>query len=98
MKYIRSLTIEIKKLKSTPALKLAIVSGFFIPIIYFIYYVSKWESLIPTEGLNPWNKFITEQLRNSAPFLLPILFILQTSLVAQIEHKVNGFKYIFHNL
>lgn len=95
MNFIRSLTIEIKKLKSTPALKLAVISGFFIPCIYFIYYASKWKSLIPKEGINPWDSFVFEQLRNSAPFLLPILFILQTSLVAQIEHKVNGFKYIF---
>lgn len=95
MNLYKNIRIELKKIKSTASLQLALISGFFIPVIYFIYYLTKYTSLIPSEGVNPWEKFISEQFRNTAPFLLPILFILQTSLVAQIEHRVNGFKYIF---
>lgn len=95
MNLINNISIELKKIRFTPALKLAIFSGFFIPVIFFIYYVTKSESLIPKEGINPWDKFLSDQFQNTAPFLLPILFILQTSLVAQIDHKINGFKYVF---
>ena len=95
MNFYKIIHIELKKIKSTASLQLALISGFFIPVIYFIYYLTKYTSLIPSEGVDPWEKFISEQFRNTAPFLLPILFILQTSLVAQIEHRVNGFKYIF---
>ncbi|GAB5564242.1 MAG: hypothetical protein Wins2KO_13050 [Winogradskyella sp.] len=90
-----ALIIEMHKLKSTNALKLSVISGAFIPLIFFLYYMSDYQNFNNKELLNPWIRFLSDQFQNTAPFLLPTLIILQCSLIAQIEHKINGFKFIF---
>lgn len=86
---------ELLKLKHTFAFWLCIIGAGFIPIIYFVYYLIKHESLIPTEGTNPWDKFLTDQIMSAASLLIPLFIVLITSLIVQIEHKANGLKYLF---
>jgi len=90
-----SLKNELLKLKNTFAFWITIISALFIPTIYFIYYTVKYKNLIPTEGVNPWNKFMTDQIMTSASLLLPLFIVLLTSLIVQVEHKSSGFKHIF---
>lgn len=90
-----SLKNEILKLRNTFAFWLTIISALFIPTIYFIYYVLKYESLIPKDSVNPWNKLMTDQIMSSASLLLPLFIVLLTSLIVQVEHKSSGFKHIY---
>jgi len=90
-----SLKNEVLKLKNTFAFWITIISALFIPTIYFIYYTLKYESLIPAEGVNPWSKFMIDQIMSSASLLLPLFIVLLTSLIVQVEHKSSAFKYIF---
>ena len=92
---VAGLRNETFKLKRTFALWLSILGALFIPVIYFLYYLLKYETLIPAEGINPWDKFIVEQIRNASPLLIPMFIILVTSLIVQIEHKSLGIKYLF---
>lgn len=93
--YTTSTKNEFKKLKSTFAFWLTIISALFIPIIYLIYYLLKYKSLIPDEGVNPWDKFLVNQIRGAAPLLVPLFIVLVTSLIVQIEHKSSSIKHLF---
>jgi lantibiotic transport system permease protein len=93
--YITSIKNKILKLKNTFAFWLTIISAIFIPVIYFIYYFSKHESLIPDEGVNPWNKFLVDQIMAAASLLIPLFIVLITSLIIQIEHNSSGIKHLF---
>jgi len=93
--YWPSIKNEVVKLKRTFALWLSIISALFIPVIYFFYYLLKYESLIPKDGVNPWNSFISQQINNASPLLIPMFIVLVTSLVVQIEHKALGIKHLF---
>ncbi|MGB3464214.1 MAG: ABC transporter permease [Cyclobacteriaceae bacterium] len=86
---------ELLKLRNTFAFWLCIIGGSFIPVIYFIYYLVKFESLIPQDGTNPWDKFLTDQIMSAASLLIPLFIVLITSLIIQVEHKANGLKYLF---
>jgi len=83
------------KLKSSFALWLAIISALFIPVIFFFYYTLKYKSLIPLSGVNPWEKFMIDQINAAAALLIPMFIILITSLIIQVEHKSSSIKYLF---
>jgi hypothetical protein len=51
--------------------------------------------MIPDAGINPWEKFMNNQIQNSIPFLVPMFIVLITSLIIQVEHKSNGIKHLF---
>lgn len=93
--FTKSIKNETLKLKGTFALGLAIISALFIPIIYFFYYLLKSKTLVPAEGVNPWEKFMTQQIQVSASLLIPLFIVLITSLIIQIEHKSSSLKYLF---
>jgi hypothetical protein len=93
--FIKSIKNEMLKLKSTFAFWLAIISALFIPAIYFLYYFIKYESLIPPTGVNPWEKFMVDQINIAASLLIPMFIILITSLIIQVEHKSSAIKYLF---
>ncbi|WP_439130628.1 ABC transporter permease [Polaribacter sp.] len=93
--FTRSIKNEILKLKSTFTLWLAVISAVFIPVIYFFYYILKYKSLIPADGINPWEKFMTQQIMVSCSLLTPLFIVLITSLIIQIEHKSSALKYLF---
>ncbi len=93
--FTKSIKNETLKLKSTFALWLAIISALFIPVIYFFYYLSKYESLVLPNGVNPWEKFMLEQINGTATLLIPMFIVLITSLIIQVEHKSSAIKYLF---
>ncbi len=90
-----SIKNEILKLKNTFAFWLSIISALFIPAIFFLYYFLKYKSLIPASGVNPWEKFMVDQIMSAAPFLIPFFIILITSLIVQVEHKSSAMKHLF---
>jgi len=92
--YIASVKNEKIKLKRTFALWLTFISALFIPIIFFLYYLLKYETLIPAEGENPWDRFIHDQVFAAAP-LIPLFTVLITSLIIQLEHKSSAVKHLF---
>ena len=93
--FFKSIRNEFLKLKRTFAFWLTIISAFFIPTIFLFVYLIKTKSLIPAEGINPWDKFIWNQINAIVPFLLPMFIILITSLIVQIEHRSSALKHLF---
>lgn len=93
--FTKSIKSEVLKLKNTFAFWLAVISGLFIPTIYFIYYFLKYKYLIPIPGFNPWEKFMVDQIMGAASLLIPLFIILITSLIIQVEHKSSSMKYLF---
>jgi len=91
----KSIKNETLKLKSTFALWLAIISGLFIPVIFFFYYLLKHKSLVPPDGVNPWEGFMLDQINTTATLLIPMFIVLITSLIIQVEHKSSAIKYLF---
>ena len=93
--YTSSIKNEFLKLKRTFTFWLTIISAFFIPIIFFLVYLFKSESLVPKINENPWDKFLGTQIVSVVPFLVPMFIILITSLIIQVEHRSNGLKHLF---
>lgn len=93
--YLSNIKNELIKLKRTFAFWLTIISGLLIPTLFFVVYLVKHKSLIPAEGINPWEKFMVNQVQNSIPFFVPMFIVLITSLIIQVEHKSSGIKHLF---
>ncbi|NER14584.1 ABC transporter permease subunit [Leptobacterium flavescens] len=93
--FLSSTKNETVKLKRTFAFWLSVIGAFFIPLIYLLYYLLKYEKLIPKEGENPWDSFMTSQITAASPLLIPMFIILVTSLIVQIEHKSLSVKHLF---
>lgn len=93
--YSSNIKNELIKLKRTFAFWLTIISAVLFPILFFIVYYFKHESLAPKAGINPWDKFMTIQIENSIPFFIPMFIVLITSLIMQVEHKSLGIKHLF---
>ena len=90
-----SIKNELIKLKRTFAFWLTIISSLLFPILFFLVYLFKHETLAPKTGENPWEKFLTIQIENSIPFFIPMFIVLITSLIMQVEHKSLGIKKLF---
>ena len=93
--YSSNIKNEFIKLKGTFAFWLTVISGLVIHVIFFIAYLVKHSELIPADGVNPWEKFIMNQVKNSIPLFVPIFIVLITSLIIQVEHKSSGIKHLF---
>ena len=93
--YSSNIKNELIKLKKTFAFWLTIISALIIPVLFFIVYMVKHANLIPEAGINPWDKYMVNQVQNSIPFLAPMFIVLITSLIIQIEHKSSGIKHLF---
>ncbi len=93
--YSTNIKNELIKLKRTFAFWLTIISAIIIPLLFFIVYFIRYAKLIPADGVNPWDKFMTNQIQNSIPFLVPMFIVLITSLIIQVEHKSSGIKHLF---
>jgi hypothetical protein len=93
--YSSNVKNELIKLKRTFAFWLTIISALIIPLLFFIVYMVKHAKLIPEAGVNPWDRYLVDQVRNSIPFLVPMFIVLITSLIIQIEHKSSGIKHLF---
>lgn len=93
--YSSNIKNELIKLKRTFAFWLTIISALVIPLLFFIVYMVKHKNLTPEAGVNPWDKYMVNQVKNSIPFLVPMFIVLITSLIIQVEHKSSGIKHLF---
>ncbi len=93
--YLSNTKNELIKLKGTFAMWLSVISGIMVPLLFFLVFFFRYDKLIPEEGINPWNKFMNDQVSNSIPFLVPMFIVLITSLIIQVEHKATGIKHLF---
>lgn len=93
--YFANTQNEMAKLRRTFAFWLTLISALVIPLLFFIVYAVKHAELAPAEGVNPWTKFMANQVENSIPFFVPMFIVLITSLIIQVEHKATGLKQLF---
>jgi hypothetical protein len=93
MNYIYSLQSEWLKTKRSAASWLAIIGGFFVPLIYFIGFL-KDNSSINHYEVNIWQQLFNQSWQNMATFLLPMGVILASSLITQLEYKNNTWKQV----
>ncbi len=93
MKLIYSLQSEWLKTKRSAASWLCLIGGFFIPLIYLLYFLIKHKSIISTgnDG-SVWEMHFQMLLRNMKAFLLPMGVIMASSLITQMEYKNNTWK------
>jgi lantibiotic transport system permease protein len=91
MKYLICLQSEWLKTKRSMAVWLSIIGGFFVPLIYFIGFITKGKS-INTYQSEPWETFFMQQWQVMSSFLLPMGVIMASSLIIQLEYKNNTWK------
>lgn len=85
---------ELIKSKNTFALWLACLGAGFMPALMFVVYLTKWETFVPQKGANVWNQFSFANLQGVSFFFIPFFVVLLCSLVINIEHKSNTWKYL----
>ena len=93
--YTSNIKNEFIKLKRTFAFWLTIISALIIPLLFFLIYLVKHANLAQAPEINPWDKFMTNQIQNAIPFFVPMFIILITSLIIQVEHKSSAIKHLF---
>ena len=89
---------ELIKTKKSFASWLVILGAVFIPVFFvsnIFYHWRDYVHYLVVENLNPWNEY-SRKLFNGVHFtFLPLLIVLITALVFNIEHKSNTWKHIF---
>jgi hypothetical protein len=95
MVFIHSLQSEWLKTKRSTSFWLAIIGGFFIPLIWLIVFLVKGYTInsypvIP--GI--WTVHYNQMWQNMMTFLLPMGVILSSSLITQLEYKNNTWKQV----
>jgi hypothetical protein len=93
--FARTFQTELIKAKNTFALWLTIAGAGFIPVLFLIAYIAKWEKFIPKDGQNPWNGLFTNAFIGVSFFFVPMFVILLNCLIFNIEHKSNTWKHLF---
>src|SRR5687767_9229424 len=93
--FIHSFRSEWLKRKRTASSWLVIIGGFFIPLVLLIAQLVE-SSDLPVLNSSPgyWEHFFQMNWQPMAMFLLPMGFILSTSMTAQIEYKNNTWKQV----
>ncbi|UPT68403.1 MAG: ABC transporter permease [Sphingobacteriales bacterium JAD_PAG50586_3] len=95
MIFINSLQSEWLKTKRSTSFWLAIIGGFFIPLIWLIIFFYKGETINdypPIPGM--WTIHYNSLWQNMVSFLLPMGVILSSSLITQLEYKNNTWKQV----
>src|SRR5258706_9945724 len=89
---------ELIKTKNSFATRLVILGAVFIPAFFvsnIFYHWRDYVHYLVAENPNPWNEY-SRKLFNGVHFtFLPLLIVLITALVFNIEHKSNTWKHIF---
>ena len=89
---------ELMKTKNSFAFWLVILGALFIPAFFvsnIFYHWHDYVHYLVVDNPNPWNEY-SRKLFNGVHFtFLPLLIVLITALVFNIEHKSNTWKHIF---
>lgn len=89
---------ELIKTKNSFAFWLVILGAVFIPAFFVSNIIYQWHGYVHylvEENPNPWNDY-SRKLFNGVHFIfLPLLIVLITTLVFNIEHKSNTWKHLF---
>ncbi len=86
---------EMIKIKSTFALWLVVLGAAFIPFFLTISYAYQWKKYLPAPGVNPWHEYLRNGFNSVHFTFLPLLIVLLVTLLLNIEHKSNSWKYLF---
>lgn len=92
--FLISLRTEFLKIRRSAALWLVFLGSGFLPVIFFIMYVTKPDVFIKRLGSNPWQGHILQAFEGASFFLWPMFIIVVASLVTQIEYKNNTWKQV----
>ncbi|MDQ1088328.1 ABC transporter permease [Siphonobacter sp. SORGH_AS_1065] len=90
-----SFRIEILKTRNTSALWLTFIGSLFAPSILFIGYLSKPEIGYAGAKINAWDLFIGRCWQAEIAVFIPFYAVLINSLIVNIEHRSNTWKYVF---
>ncbi len=85
---------ELIKSKNTFAVWLVGLGAAFVPFLFFLIYLNRWEKFIPKTGENPWIVFFNNCLSTASFILIPFFIVLLSSLIVNIEHKSNAWKHL----
>jgi hypothetical protein len=94
----QSLGIEFRKARNTFAFWLTVLGAAFIPAVMLLIYVFKPEAgyLSPNaKDPNGWDLFLGRSWSLVMGLFLPFYVVLMNSLIVNIEHRSNTWKYVF---
>jgi lantibiotic transport system permease protein len=92
--FIRVLASEFVKIKHTTAFWVSLALASFIPVIFFLVALFKPE--ISSEfAKTPWANYIYDNLAKNSSFFMPMMVVLITSMLVQLEVKNNAWKQVF---
>jgi len=94
--FIKSIKAELLKTRRTLALALAFVAP--LVIVLFVvgfYYMEHEEYFRPTAGQNPWNQLLQMILVYWNLLMMPLFAVLETALIAQLEHGPKSWKLLY---
>lgn len=89
----RCLSADYLKLRRTAALWLALAGGALPVLLNFLIFYFKGQFILKP-GENPWPNYIGMSWQTASVLLLPLFVVLLSSLVANIEHRANGWKHL----
>lgn len=90
----RSLSAEILKLKSSRIGWVLIVCALLTILFVFIGHLLDVHNIIRLNE-NPWSRYANATLTIYALFVITTLAVLVTSFIGNIEHKSNGWKFVY---
>jgi lantibiotic transport system permease protein len=92
--FLNVLKSEYTKTKHTSAFWVSLSLASFIPVIFFIVSIFKPE--ISSEFVkNPWAAFLYDNMARQSSFFMPMMVVLATSMLVQLEVKNNAWKQVF---
>ena len=90
-----SLRAEIIKIKYSFTLWLVILGAAFIPAFFLLHHLYDWKEYLPKAGENPWNEYFRKGFNGVQFTFLPLLLVLLSALLLNIEHQSNTWKHTF---
>ena len=88
---------ELLKSKRTAAFWMSLIGAAFIPVIFFLIYLSKPDKVGPMLHVapDPWAVYIMYGWNALSSFLFPMYIILICALLPQIEYRNNAWKQVW---
>src|SRR5919112_5818050 len=95
MSLVISTSSEILKTKRTASFRLSIIGASFLPVLLFIVYVFKADTMVRELGKEPWESHLSIGFEILNSFIFPMYIILICSMIPQIEYKNNTWKQVY---